>query len=170
MRTLTVAALALTLLASAPRAEAASLTDNPHSVGLGVGLNTIGPGAGFAMEIPYEYSFKAGPGILALHAGFFLGAGQSVVGIGIPLGARYKFQITKHPLYIGPTFDLGPLFIVSGFGKGFTAGFIRFGGIVSYLVHPNVELFFQPVGIGATFGQGFGAFSYTMLLGAQYRF
>lgn len=94
MRTLTVAALALTLLLSAPRAEAASLTDNPHSVGLGIGLSTYSTLATFAMEIPYEYSFKAGPGILAVHAGFFLAAHQYFVGIGIPIGVRYKFQIT----------------------------------------------------------------------------
>ncbi len=171
MRTLTVAALAATLFLVSPNAEAAAtLTQNPHSVGLGIGVSTLGAGAAFAMEIPYEYTFKAGPGDLAIHAGLLVAASQWFVGIGIPIGARYKFQITKYPLYLGPTFDAGPIFAVSGFGKGVTGGFIRFGAILSYLVHPNVELFIQPVGLGATFGQGFGAFSYTLLAGAQYRF
>lgn len=170
MRTLIMTALVAALLLPAPRTEAASLTDNPHSVGLGIGLTTFGAGAAFAMEIPYEYTFKAGPGELALHGGFLLAAGTGAVGIGIPLGARYKFHITKHPLYIGPTFDIGPLFFVGNSFGGFAGGFIKFGAIVSYLVHPHVELFFQPAGLGATFGQGFGAFSYSMLAGAQYRF
>ncbi|MFH1533162.1 MAG: hypothetical protein ABIK09_20740 [Pseudomonadota bacterium] len=173
MRTLTMVALAATIFLAAPQAEAASLTDNPHSVGLGIGLSTYGSLATFAMEIPYEYTFKVGPGLLAIHAGFFLAAHQYFVGIGIPIGARYKFQITKHPLYVGPTFDIGPIFGVStsgNSGASSAGGLLRIGGIVSYLVHPKVEAFFQPVGIGATFGAGSGAFSYTMLMGAQYRF
>ena len=83
------------------------------------------------------------------------------------------YQITKHPLYVGPTFDIGPIFGVStgGWsGANTVGGMIRFGGIVSYLVHPNVELFFQPVGLGASFTSNGGLFAYTMLLGGQYRF
>ncbi len=171
MRTLTVAALAAALLLTAPLAEAkTTLAKNPHSVGLGIGVTTIGAGSAFAMEIPYEYTFKVGPGELAVHAGFLLAASGYFVGIALPLGVRYKFRLIKQPLYLGPTFDAGPIFSVSGYGKGVTGGFIRFGAVLSYLVHPNVELLLQPVGLGATFGGGFGAFSYTFLVGTAYRF
>ncbi len=40
MRTLITAAFVAILVLSTPSAEAASLTDNPHSIGLGIGLST----------------------------------------------------------------------------------------------------------------------------------
>ncbi len=105
--------------------------------------------------------------MLAIHGGFLLAAHQYFVGIGFPIGARYKIRITKYLLYVGPTFDIGPIFGVSTSSAG---GMLRIGGIVSYLVNQDIELFFQPIGLGAYFGAGGGAFAYTMLLGAQYRF
>ncbi|MBM4372192.1 MAG: hypothetical protein FJ098_11090, partial [Deltaproteobacteria bacterium] len=151
MRRLFQLVMVLALVLPVTAASAASLSDKPNSVGLGIGLSTFDEWASFALEIPYEYTFKAGPGELALHLGFLLGAREGAVSIGLPFGARYKFHITKYPLYVGPTFDIGPVFMVGDYAKGTVGGMLRFGGIVSYLVHPNVEMFLQPVGLGAYF-------------------
>lgn len=172
-------ALVLVMLPLA-RAQAATnmdLSARPWSVGLQVGFllianDAVGARGAFSMEIPAEYTFHAGPGELALHMGFLLNTGKGFTAIGIPLGARYKMRIMKnHPLYAWPLIDLGPSFGVGGGLKDTISGFIRFGGGVSYLVHPNVELMAMPAILGASFGVNMpAAFLYNFLLGANFRF
>jgi hypothetical protein len=157
---------------SASAQSAGDLAKNPWSAGvlIGVGVQAAngGSGAAFAMELPFEYTFVLGPGNLVPHFGFMLLAGEaSYVAIGLPMGVRYKMQITKYPIYVWPLFDIGPGFVTEGGGA---FGMIRFGGGASYLVHPNIELIFQPLALGATFASGGGAFLYNFLVGAQGRF
>ena len=156
------------------------LSDNPWSVGLLIGFATIavpnfGAGTAFAMEIPVEYTFKVGPGELAPHFGFMVSAGGGGGGaqISLPFGARYKIKVLKdYPLYVWPLLDIGPSFAVgTGIsGPSATAGFMRVGAGISYLIHPNVELMFQPLNIGAVFAANGGYFLYNFLLGSNFRF
>ena len=167
MRRLMLALVAITVALSATPATAQTLSDKPWSAGLGLGFITLDSVAAFAMEIPVEYTFKVGPGELAPHFGFLLAAAKGYTGIALPLGVRYKFRLIKQPLYLGPLLDLGPTFATKGGGVG---GILRFGAVLSYLVHKNVEVLFQPLGLGAVFSEAGGVFSYNLLVGAQARF
>jgi len=173
MRALIVAALlaALTLAGPSPAAAQSrnALSANPMSLGLHIGLVTVSSTAAFALELPFEYTFPAGPGELAPHIGFMLAATDGFVALVFPVGVRYKIRLlSSHPFYAWPMFDIGPGFNTSGGGGAF--GYIRAGGGLSYLVHPNVELIFQPLGLGAAFGEGGGSFSYNLMFGANFRF
>jgi len=138
-----------------------------------MGFSTItydgaGTWASFSLELPVEYTFKAGPGFVAAHFGFLMNAGKGgAVSIGLPLGVRYKIRVIKAPLFVYPLLDLGPIFDAKA---GTASGLMRVGGGVSYLVHRNIELIFQPLGLGAVFNSDGGSFIYNFLLGAQARF
>jgi hypothetical protein len=157
----------LSLVGPAP-ARAGALSDNPVSLGLHLGVVTLGSGAAFALELPFEYTFQAGPGELALHAGFMMTMRDSFFGIVLPIGVRYKLRLLRsHPFYAWPMLDLGPAFETK---SGTVGGYLRVGGGLSYLVHPNVEIIFQPLGLGAVFGDVGSAFSYNLMMGANFRF
>jgi hypothetical protein len=174
MRSFTLALAAVVLLAAAPaRAESPSIGDKPWTVGLLLGASVTGGGilgtvGAFSMEIPIEYDIKVGPGYLAPHFGFMVGAGAGgAASIGLPMGLRYKIPVASFPLYVYPMFDIGPAFFFPG---GSAWGALRVGGGLSYLVHPYVELVFQPLGLGALFCSAGGAFWWNMLLGVQAHF
>jgi hypothetical protein len=172
---LTLVAMSM-LLVAAPASAAGggtTLSDRPWSAGVLIGASVSARSgfsyAQFALELPVEYTFKVGPGELAAHFGFLLGAGQhGVVSIGLPLGVRYKFNVWKQ-LYVYPLFDIGPGFVMVS-NTTTVGGLLRVGGGLSYLVHPMVELMLQPLGLGATFDANGGAFLYNFLVGAQFRF
>ena len=174
-----VAALVLVTLPAA-KAQAGTninLYDKPWSVGLELGfmmivIPNIGTYSAFSMEIPVEYTFKVGPGELAPHFGFMVSARKGAASIGLPIGARYKIRVLQnYPLYVWPLLDLGPSFNVSKGANGEASGFLRVGAGLSYLVHPNIELMFQPLNLGATFAANVDAcFLYQLLLGANFRF
>ena len=145
------------------------MTSKPWSVGLGIGFSAIQSAVGFSMEIPVEYSFKVGPGALAVHAGFGVTPYAGAVALSFPLGVRYKMKVASFPLYVYPLIDLGPTVTVAG-GAAFGSGFLRVGGGVSYVVHPMVEVFAQPLSLGATFDSAGGAFLYNFQTGVQARF
>jgi hypothetical protein len=165
-----VVVLILLMSVSAGAQNAGDLAQKPWSAGLLIGFSTFahdGSYTTFTMEIPVEYTFVLGPGNLAAHFSFMLHAKDNYTAITLPLGARYKIHITNYPLYVYPLFDIGPSFVTDG---GHAFGWIRFGGGVSYMVHPNIELMFQPLGLGAAFDSDFSLFVYNFLLGAQGRF
>ena len=166
-----VAMVATTSLA---QAQSRKLTDTPLSTGILMGFSTItydgaGTFAAFSMEMPVEYTFKAGPGDVALHFGLMLNAGKGgMVSLALPMGARYKIRLMHGtPLYAYPLLDLGPVLDPKA---GTASGLLRVGGGLSYLVHKNVELLFQPLGLGAVFNADGGAFIFNFLTGAQFRF
>jgi hypothetical protein len=156
---------------------AGDLAKHPWSSGIFIGFSALdytGNGGystvAFAMEIPLEYAFVVGPGNLVAHFSFMLDAKSGFTSITFPFGARYKMQILqKYPLYVYPLFDIGPaISIVNSNSKA--GGWIRFGGGVSYLVLPWLEVQFEPLGLGAVFDANNSAFVYTFLLGAQAHF
>lgn len=164
--------------ASAEARRGGTLAANPVSIGVHIGVVTFDDHAAFALETPFEYTFQAGPGELAIHFGFMLAMEDDFFGILLPFGIRYKIRLlSRHPLYIWPMIDLGPAFAdIHGRRDDdwHAFGYLRMGGGLSYLVHPNVELIFQPLGLGAIFGD-FGRdegadFSYNFLVGANFRF
>lgn len=169
MRVVTVAVLfALLSLAGPAPARADELADNPISLGLHLGVVTLGPGAAFALEVPFEYAFELGPGVLTPHFGFMMTMRDSFFGIVLPIGVRYKIRLLRdYPFYAWPMLDLGPAFETK---SGTVGGYLRVGGGLSYLVHPNVELIFQPLGLGAVFGDVGSDFSYNLMVGANFRF
>jgi hypothetical protein len=124
------------------------MANKPFSTGALIGFSAFEGDVAFALEIPLEYGIVVGPGNLILHIGFLLNAGDGT-GIAIPMGVRYKIHITEYPLYVYPLFDIGPAFYTAG---GDPFGYFRIGGGISYMVHPMVELIFQPLGLGAVFG------------------
>ncbi len=157
---------------------AGDLAKKPFSTGIFIGFSALDYTANggystvaFAMEIPFEYTFVVGPGNLALHVAFLLHAKSGYTAITFPFGARYKMQILqKYPLYVYPLFDIGPAIGIYS-GNSTAGGWVRFGGGVSYLVLPWLEVQFEPLGLGAVFdGNGNNAFVYTFLLGAQAHF
>jgi len=169
MRVRIIGLLFVTLTLLAPSgASAGDLSAKPVSVGVHLGVVTLGPGAAFALEAPFEYTFQAGPGELALHLGFMMTMRDQFFGIVLPIGARYKIRLlAKYPFYAWPMLDIGPAFETK---SGAVGGYLRVGGGLSYLVHPNVELVFQPLGLGAVFGELGGDFSYNLMVGANFRF
>ena len=182
LRSVALALLAALVLVTLPAAKAqartnVNLSDKPWSVGLMLGFTTatipdVGTFAAFALEIPVEFTFKVGPGELAPHFGFLVNARKGASSIGMPIGARYKIRVSRnYPIYVWPLLDLGPSFNVSKGANGVTSGFVRVGAGISYLVHPNVELMFQPVNLGAGFAADQDAFFlYSLLLGTNFRF
>jgi hypothetical protein len=169
-----VVAVLLTSVTASAQPWAGDMAKKPWSTGLLIGMSVGsangGSGAAFAMEIPLEYTFAVGPGNLALHFSFLLHAAKDVVVISFPLGARYKMQVLqKVPLYVYPLFDIGPSVIIVN-SVSAAAGWIRFGGGVSYMVIPWLELMFEPLGLGAGFTKDGGGFVYTLLVGAQAHF
>jgi hypothetical protein len=182
LRSVALALLAALVLVTLPAAKAQAgtninLSDKPWSVGLQLGfimlvVPDVGTFSAFSMEIPVEYTFKVGPGELAPHFGFMVNVRKKAASIALPIGARYKIRVLKdHPLYVWPLLDIGPSFDVSKGGNGTASGFLRVGAGISYLVHPNVELMFQPLNLGATFAADVDAcFIYQLLLGTNFRF
>lgn len=166
---------AVVLVLSIPQAAKAldppkEMTQNGWSTGLLLGFTIAHIGATFAaftLEIPLEYSFEVGPGALTPHFGFMLTARKNFVAIALPLGIRYKMRVAAFPLYVYPLLDMGPAFDAKA---GTASGFLRVGAGLSYVVHPNVELVFQPLGLGAGFNSDDGWFLYNFLLGVQARF
>jgi hypothetical protein len=142
------------------------MAKKPFSTGALIGFSVGGGNAAFALEIPIEYGIVAGPGNLIIHVGMLLNAGDATA-IAIPMGLRYKVHVTEYPLYVYPLFDIGPLFFTQTGGP--TLGYFRIGGGISYLVHPMIELLFQPLGLGAWFGDS-TEFVYNFLVGAQLHF
>jgi hypothetical protein len=174
MRSLTIALVAVAVLVAAPaRAESPSIGDKPWTTGLLLGVSTwtanSATQAFFALEIPVEYGFKVGPGYLAPHFGFALGATKGCTTIALPMGVRYKIPVAAFPLYVYPMLDIGPGFVIVD-GAAAAGGVLRVGGGLSYLVHPNVELVFQPLGLGATFDANGGQFMWNFLTGVQAHF
>ena len=175
MRGLRLFAVVLAVVALSSVANAQSrlnLTDTPWSSGLLFGfttftINNAGTWAAFALELPVEYTFKAGPGDVAAHFGMLLSTRSGFTSIALPIGVRYKIRVISAPLYVYPLLDVGPTFETKG---GSAAGMLRVGGGVSYLVHRNIELLFQPLGLGASFDANGGNFAYNFLMGAQARF
>jgi len=192
MRTWKLGLIALVLMAASPdalagglvtrnQAKSPKLTEHPWSVGTQIGVMTVHTSPMFNLEIPVEFTLPAGPGDLAIHAGFMLSAGgrttiinragvrtRGDVWVGLPIGARYKIRVlASHPLYVWPLVDFGPLFDT---WSGEAAGFFRTGAGISYIVHPNVELLVQPLNIGATFDGNGGWFLFNFTLGANFRF
>lgn len=175
-------AIVATLLAADP-ARADDIVDKPWSVGFHLGFSTATPTndatkgdygtattASFNMVIPAEYSFKIGPGVLVPGLAFALSAGKggdNNVFIAIPMRLRYKFRPLSAPFYVYPLFEIGPTFHVK---SGTALGLLRVGAGLSYLVHPMVELVFEPLGLGGVFNSDFSFFTYTMLLGLNVHF
>lgn len=174
MKKVLVLLCALIVFASVPsgaaQARSMTLSQNPWSAGLGLGVVTMDSWAMFAFEIPIQYTFKVGPGELAPGMSLMLGARSGFVTIALPIGVRYKIRILKkYPFYVWPFLDIGPTFVAKP-ASGGTGGFLRIGGGLSYLVHPNVELVFQPLGLGAAFSDAGGFFSYNFMVGTNFRF
>ncbi len=177
--------------ATPPAAKTASsggrhLYETPWSVGVELGFilmetNRIPTFAGFRlpgvaartimfnMQIPFEYTFKVGPGELAPHFAFMLSADANFVYIGLPLGLRYKIKVLQnYPFYVWPLLDIGPNFAAKGGDS--TSGFLMVGAGLSYLVHKHVEVMFKPLALGAGFNGDGGWFIYNFTLGANFRF
>lgn len=174
MRSFILAFAAAAVLATVPSAARAApsggqhLYETPWSVGLELGFVIVDEFALFNMQIPFEYTFKVGPGELAPHFAFMLSARKNVVAISLPLGARYKIKVLpNHPLYVWPLLDIGPNFDAK---NGGTSGILMVGGGLSYLVHKHVELMFKPLALGAVFNADGGVFLYNLTLGANFRF
>ncbi len=145
------------------------LYETPWSVGLELGFVIVDKFAMFNMQIPFEYTFKVGPGELAPHLAFMLSARANAVSIALPLGVRYKIKVLKnHPLYVWPLLDIGPNFDAKNGGAA--TGILLVGAGISYLVHKHVELMFKPLALGAIFNDAGGWFLYNFTLGANFRF
>jgi hypothetical protein len=195
MRSLLVSLAAVAVLSSSSSAHAAvaaggdPLTRNPWSVGLTLGFvvadfNGAANTVAFLLSIPIEYTFKAGPGWVALRLtfsvapkkesyggnAFYAGSSSTYVTLGLPLGVSYKLRpIAAYPFYVWPFLDIGPaLEVVSG--NATAAGLVQVGAGISYVVHPNVELWFRPLGLGAGFDSKNSFFMYTFLIGSNFRF
>lgn len=147
--------------------EGGSLTDKPWATGLLLGFGILDTLAVFTMELQAEYNIKVGPGDIVPHFGFLLGARKEYVGIGLPMGVRYKIRVISKPLYVYPYLDIGPSFETK---SGTASGILRVGGGLSYLVHPHVEIIAQPLGLGTCFDKNGGVFLYNFLVGINARF